>query len=497
MSWATKIRARFGEMFSGRKFANPGGAVATASREAQGQGPFTGMFTDWNNNPQYVNPYLLEALRRALPPLDGGIDRLVTLDGIIGVEGDDGKAVALLEDFIRSVPVNDAQIGLQSFYAGQGNELYEQGHTVGEFVLAKDGRDIEGMRVADSKGIRYQRGEKGLEVWYMPPGVPPKGRGDGTDDAERILRGSVPFAGVDRNILIANGYQQLDGRTLVYAVHRPEADNPYGTSIMRSIEFVSRILLTVQNATDRTWERFGDPTFNVKYKTNARIDQSELERRKGVLAAALAKALSGKRQGNSVDFVNAVGKEDDIVVEIIGANGTVLEMEQPARHLLEQILAKLGLPSWMFGFSWNTSDRSGDAQVEMILQDAKTRFEQREPALANVCATYLRRRGVTWKRGGWKLVQRLPRLADELKAAQAAFLRGQTALMLSGAGVDPGASPAEPGTDPRGGGQPKLAAILRSGKIPFAKLHAAIEAAPDGAALARELDRLAAEADAA
>lgn len=484
MSWINDTRKRLAEGIAGRKFTNPGGAIGTAIRAGNPLGPWSGLM-GWFE-PNQVNPYLYEALRRALPPLDGSIDRYVTLDGIVGCEGDNDRLVAEIEDFIRTVPVNDAQFGLQAFYTGQGNELYEQGYTVGEYVLGRDGRTIEGMRVADSKGVRFYRTETGLQVWYQPPGTQPPGRGDGTDDVERIIRGNTVAGGFSAARLTGSGYKQLDPRTLIYGVYQPEADNPYGTSLLRSIEFVSQILLSIQNATDRVWQRFGEPPFNITYTTkNRKVTASQLEERKRVLASNLAAAMEGKRKGNSVDFVNAIGADDTIDIEILGATEQVLQIEMPARHMLEQILSKLGLPSWMLGFSWNTSDRSGDAQVEMILQGAKTRWVQREPALRRFVETFLRLRGKTWKPGDWKLVQCLPNLRDELKAAQAGFLRAQTVHMLGGEG-DYLESPAEPGSDPNGGRPPKLL----TGPLTAKQIMAAIEASNDPADLAARLARL-------
>mgnify|MGYP001527896479 FL=1 len=52
---------------------------------------------------------------------------------------------------------------------------------------------------------------------------------------------------------------------------------------------------------------------------------------------------------NSVkDFV-AVG---DVSVKVIGADNAVLDSEIPVKQLLEQIVAKTGLPPFMLGLSW-------------------------------------------------------------------------------------------------------------------------------------------------
>lgn len=383
-----------------------------------------------------VNPHLYEALREALPVLDGAINRLVTVDGIIRVRGGNDALVQEIErDLLDNIPVNDAEAGLQAFYSSQGGEVYEQGLGVGEMVMDGRGKELIALRVADSKGVAFSRDESNrLLWWYRPPARQTHGRADGTDTVEAILRNRFPGGDV-AGWLTTNGYVQLEPARMVYTVLMPEADNPYGTSLLRSMEFVSQILLTIQNATGQTWSRYGDPPMQLTYKVKNRAvagDQAALDRRQKVLADDLARVLNAKRMGNSADFVRAIAAEDDITIQIIGAKDQVLEIDLPAQHMLEQIVAKTGLPSWMLGFHWSTAERLAKYQSEMVLQESRTRFERRRPGLRRIVETFLRGRGHTWKPGDWELWQELPNLQDELQRAQARFLEAQTALMLNG-----------------------------------------------------------------
>ena len=127
-----------------------------------------------------------------------------------------------------------------------------------------------------------------------------------------------------------------------------------------------------------------------------------------------------------------------------------------------------GLPAWMLGMLWSTSERMADNQSEIVLQDSRTRFERRLPGLNTIVETWLRGRGLTWKPGDWKLTQELPSLRDEVKRAQARFLDAQTSLMLAGAGVTPATVP---GTAPGAGGDeqppPKMFHVDPEGGITF------------------------------
>ena len=160
-----------------------------------------------------------------------------------------------------------------------------------------------------------------------------------------------------------------------------------------------------------------------------------------------------------MDFVNAVAKDDALTIKVIGHDNQVLEIEAPARHVLEQIVAKTGLPSWLLGFHWSTAERLAERQGEILLQESRTRFAFRRPGLSNVIATMLRARGRTWKKGDWEVYQELPSLQDLVAQAQAGFLQAQTELMRSGAGIDPSA----PAPDLRAG--TSRAHVTAGGKI--------------------------------
>ncbi len=424
------------------KAAQPGATVM--SRSTNPQGPWTSALSNWSA--REVSPHLYEAMREACPPIDAAIDRLTTLDGILRVETETDRLANAIQDWMDNVRVNDMQHGLQTFYAGQSNEMYEQGFTVGGYRLT--GNNVDRLRVYDSKGVVFHRVGNVLQTWYAPPARPAATRHDGTQQLERLLRNPHPGTTI-ASLLADNGYRRLAPGRLIYASRAPEADNPYGTSIMRSTEFVTRLIATMDNSLLHVWERFGTPSFVVTYQAGSRkTTEAELATRQGELASMMADAATKKRDGHAVDVVNAIGADDKLSVGILGGDGQVLEIEAPARHVLEQIVAKTGLPSWMLGFHWSTAERLAQRQGELALQESRTRFSARKPALDNLLATMLRALGYTWEPGDWQLVQDLPNLQDLVAVAQAGFLEAQTELMRSntgaaGATADQSAQPAQ------------------------------------------------------
>ncbi|MBB5769105.1 hypothetical protein [Xanthomonas euroxanthea] len=407
---------------------NQGGGIAASIRDTQNLGVWQASIGGWQ--PRTVSPWLYEALKEAVPMLDGGLGRMVTLDGVLGVEGDNDTLVAEIEEWMASVPVNDLENGYQAMYASQGEEMFEQGHGIAEFVYSATGRDVVGLRVADSKGTAFVRDTDRMRVFYRNPNACSDHRPDGLGNVEAILQGRVRGT-LTAGLLLEVGYVELDPAQLSIAINRPEADNPYGTSMLRAVPFVSQILLQMQNSTRQVWGRFGDPSFHVAFSTKSnKVDSAAAQKRAEAIASSLATALAAKARGNSVDVATGVGMNDEISIDVIGAVNEALQIELPARHMIEQIVASFGIPAWMLGVSWAQAAGIAEPQSELVLQDAKTRFARREASLRKPIEAMLRARGRTWKKGDWKLVQHLPSLTDELKRAQAEFLRAQAVMVL-------------------------------------------------------------------
>ena len=62
------------------------------------------------------------------------------------------------------------------------------------------------------------------------------------------------------------------------------------------------------------------------------------------------------------DFV-AVG---DVDIQVIGADAPVLDSEVPVRQILEQVVAKTGIPPFMLGLSWSSTERMSSQQADML-----------------------------------------------------------------------------------------------------------------------------------
>jgi hypothetical protein len=403
------------------------------------QGQMTSYFQDYVL--RKVSGEFYEVLREGIPIIDSAIRRLISLNGTIKIIGDNAALVDELEDFCRSVPVNDTQKGIHAFLENASNETFEQGFSISEFVPTSDMKDIAGIRVADSKQIVYRKNaDQVAEPWYRYAGVTPQrvwGR------PESIIQ-NILTAAYGQSVFISGMYEtKLTPSNLLYFSINNENSDPYGVSIMRSMEFVSKILITMQNSIQNVWERFGDPSYKVLYKASKAGAGTNLDTRREQIKSDFSEALSAKRAGKSADFVYAVDKDSDIEIKIIGSEKQELTMDVPARHVLEQIVSKTNLPAWMLGLYWSTTERMATLEVESALQDAKIRQLAMIPEFIRLFSTFLSVRKRKWSRvtvdpakpGDWGFYFETPNLRDVLAMANARFLNAQADLMERGGGA--------------------------------------------------------------
>lgn len=376
-----------------------------------------------------------EALREGIPIIDTAITRLISMNGTLKIIGDNAKIVAALEDFCLNVPVNDTQKGMQAFLQNFGGETFEQGFSISEFLVTPDMKDIAGLRVADSKQIVYRRNKDNkAEPWYRYPG------------SQTVRSLSVPGDLVNRIMNATYGQvvnvcgtdeRKLNPANLLYHSINNENSDPYGVSIMRSLEFVAQILATLQTSIKNVAERFGDPSYHVHYKASKSGSNEALESRRSSLQTDFNDVINAKRQGKSADLVTAGSLDSEINIKVIGHDGQILTYDTPLRHVLEQIVAKTNLPAWMLGIYWSTTERMATLEVEAALQDAKVRQLAMLPELIRLFSIVLTLRGYKWssitidpkKPGDWGVMFETPNLRDIVAQAQARFLNAQADMM--------------------------------------------------------------------
>lgn len=309
------------------------------------------------------NLALFGALREAVPLIDAAIGKLVRLTVGFEVHCNDEAADKALQDFLLRVPLAGCGNGVVSFLCTFLDQLLTYGTAVGE-IVEQDGQ-LVGLYNAPLSNIELRRSADGFSAQVLAGGS---------------TKHPVPYP----------------ERILLCAL-RAEPGALHGTSLLQGLPFVSSILLKIFAATGQNWERAGNIRFAVTYKPqNDAVDRAYAKER----AMQVAKEWSNAMQpgGPVRDFVT-VG---DVRIQTIGADAPIPDSEVPVRQMLEQILAKTGLPPFLLGLSWTSTERMSTQQADLLTSELESYRTLLTPVLYKICRTFLRLSGfpqepqITW-----------------------------------------------------------------------------------------------------
>lgn len=320
---------------------------------------------DWERHPfgvldQYVplrsgEIALYRSIREAVPILDAAIWKLVRLCGGVGVRCADTRAQQGLNRFLATVDTGRGQQGIQSFLDQYLDCMITCGQGVGEMVLDPQGKSIAAVLCAAPALVEIREGDSPLDFRLCV-------RENGGEPKE------LPW-------------QQL----LLFTPFQPEAEHPYGVSMLRSMPFLTGVLLKIYQALGQNWERVGNLRFAVVCKPDENSPLSAQERGEQV-ASQWSQAMQSSRQGAVRDFV-AVG---DVDIKVIGADNQILDSEVPVRQILEQLVAKTGIPPFLLGLSWSSTERMSAQQADLLTSEITAIRRSLEPMLQRICRLWLR-----------------------------------------------------------------------------------------------------------
>ncbi len=303
---------------------------------------------------------LYRTIREAVPIIDAAIWKLIRLSGGVQVKCGDSRVQEELDWFLQHVNTGRGQRGIQSFLDCYLDSMLTCGRAVGEIVLDRRRRDIAALLCGNVADIEIKEGDTPMEfsIW---------GRDTG---------------GVMREL----PRQEL----LLFTPFQPETDSPYGVSMLRSMPFLTEILLKIYQAMGMNWERMGNVRFAVVYKPgDSPLDQSLVQERSRQIAREWSAAMQAGKNGSVRDFV-AVG---DVDIKVIGADNQVLDSEVPVRQILEQLVARTGIPPFLLGLSWSSTERMSTQQADMMTSEITAIRRSLEPVVERICELWLRLHG--------------------------------------------------------------------------------------------------------
>lgn len=333
---------------------------------------------------------LYRAIREAVPLVDACIYKIIRLCGGVSAECGDPAAQEELRRFLEQVPVGRGQFGINAFLDQYLDSMLVFGQAVGEIVPTRDNRDIAALLCARVDDIQVREGDSPLD--FALCAMDPEGR-------------SSPLP-----------YQQL----LLFTPFNPEAHSPYGVSLLRSMPFLTELLSKIYHAIGTNWERMGNVRFAVVYKPQAgELERGMAQERSQQLASEWSRAMERTRSGSVRDFV-AVG---DVDIRVIGADNQVLDSSVPIRQILEQLVSKTGIPPFMLGLNWSSTERMSAQQADLLTTEMTAIRRTLTPAVERICRLWLRMHGYGC---GVRVVWDDINLQDLLDEAKADWYKEQT-----------------------------------------------------------------------
>ncbi len=337
---------------------------------------------------------IYQQIREALPALDAAVGKLVRLSGGFEVKCGSEAATKKLQHFLKTVNCGRGQVGIDSFLTAYMDSLLVYGRAVGEMVVS--GGRMRAVCWGDVTQLEISDGGSGLEVELC-----------GRDE-----RGEVhPLP-----------YQNL----LVFTTLKPEPEHPYGVSLFRGMPFMAEILLKIYQTIGVNWERAGNVRYSVICKNDDSMDAATAQERGNQIAAEWARAMEDGKNGMVRDFV-AVG---DVEIKVIGSESPILDSQVPVRQIMEQLIAKTGLPPFLLGFSWSTTERMCTQQADLLTSELWALRRTVEPALEKICRTYLALEGMEPR---VEILWNDISLQDITQEARAGLYQAQAAAALAGA----------------------------------------------------------------
>lgn len=364
------------------KQKGPGLAVQTAPK------PRAAGFRPQNSLPAELPLY--RALRHTVPIIDAALEKIVRLTVDFTVEPRDRRLRERFRVFEETVPVGGSGAGLVTFISRYLDCLLTCGSAVGEMVLSGNRKELLGLYLPPLEHLEVREGATPLEAVLC--------KGHGKD--------AVPLPVPELLLFTALG---------------PEPGSLTGQPLLAGLPEISRILLTIYEAVGHNFERLGNLRYAVTYRP-APGDHTDAARAAEEISREWSEAMTAGSCGDIRDFV-AVG---DVDIKVIGADNQFISTEVPVRQLLEQIVAKLGLPPFLLGLSWSSTERMSTQQSDLLTSELESYRRLLEPAIRKICSLWLRLQGadpaVTIHWGSISL-------QDETEVASARLTRARAAML--------------------------------------------------------------------
>lgn len=315
-------------------------------------------YYSYNNGLNIHQLRLFETLKKEIPIINAAICKTAKLIGGCQIKCQTDIATKQLNEFLNNIQVNGCGTSLETFISIYTEQLLTFGTAIGE-IVTDNSRSIVALYNASLEDIQLKADNNPLDV----------------DVYVRNEDGSYDLAAY-KDLILISMLNSVPGRLS-------------GKSILEGLPFISDILVKIYKTIGINWDRVGNVRFAVTYQPgDDPMGKAYSKERANLLADEWRKAMSNTSDGIS-DFV-AVG---DVSIKVIGADNQILDSEIPVKQMLEQIISKLGIPPFLLGLSWSTTERMAQQQTDIFTSELQSYRRILNPIISKICNLWLKLNG--------------------------------------------------------------------------------------------------------
>lgn len=351
--------------------------------------PFAAAFSDYE--PAKFNLDLYDVIREAIPILDEAVSKLKGLLGTFEIQSENGAVKKTLDEFCQTVLVNYHGYGINEFVNQMADSAIVKGFGVGELVPNLAVNDIYRLKTAKSNYFRFVKHGDDLVLAQRIPGV-----------------------------LVDNVIENMEN--IYYLAFDKRDGYPQGYSLFWSLPFMAEIFVRISSSINNTIWRVGDPTFAIIVEGGEKSSTKECDQAASKIKDAVIEAMKSRKSGRLRDVYGGISNAT-VKISTLGTDKDLVNLEIPMRTILEQIIAKTGLPPFMFGISWSTTERMSTHQNDMVVSNIETQREKINPILQDIFDKKLILSGVN--KFDYDIVWNPVNLMDEKEQAQARYMDAQ------------------------------------------------------------------------
>lgn len=150
---------------------------------------------------------------------------------------------------------------------------------------------------------------------------------------------------------------ELNPLTFLYLNRNVKDGNPYGRSLFKTMPFITRIMLEIQDNTGKIFKKYGSPRFHVNYVPKTELTQAELSKRMDAIKEKFNDPKTGQ------DYFSA----GDVTIDVIGANGQKMTFAVETAEVMQAVFSGLKLPAGMLGYNYGSTETHLSGQIEVLL----------------------------------------------------------------------------------------------------------------------------------